>query len=482
MLAVVWLVIAVNLAYRIYTDRVGRADHRAVALGLAGPGCCSSPIVAALAAPLVYVLRRLARHALAPAAGERLGERRVERDAPRRLDALRGSSLRRPAAAPRWPQLAEQARWVHPRTGEQLVFAGAAQPDVYVVVDGALEARRPGDPAGTVRERVGAGGVVGLANAITGAPAALAWHTAGTTLLALPSTAVAAAVGPLPGRPPVGTAPSSRTLLAETPGAGRTVHGGPARRWSPGRSRCTLAPGAPVRRSPSRRTRSCVASGVVVARPTASSCGRGSADRAGRRGSRRPRRRPPVRRPGPVQPAGGQPACRCCSARRRVRWWPVDGRAPAARRRSACTRPPAYPPLAAPPGPPPSNVDDDVDRRFERRLRWLLILLLLFALLPHRRQPVRRRRRGPRCRPTARCSPVQRGDGQPWTAWPYDPAEPATTLRREPDDRSRSPDARPGAADVPRWRRRPCCAPAPRVGRSSWSADAGRAGPAVRRI
>ena len=47
-------------------------------------------------------------------------------------------------------QLAEQSTWVRPRAGSQLVFAGAAQPNVFVVVDGALEARRPGDPTANV--------------------------------------------------------------------------------------------------------------------------------------------------------------------------------------------------------------------------------------------------------------------------------------------------------------------------------------------
>src|SRR5262249_28398731 len=95
--------------------------------------------------------------------------------------------------------LAADARWVRPRTGEALVFAGAAQPSVYVVVDGALEGRRPGDPGGWVRERVGPGGVVGLASALTGTPSTLSWHTAGTALLAIPAATVAATVGPVPG-------------------------------------------------------------------------------------------------------------------------------------------------------------------------------------------------------------------------------------------------------------------------------------------
>src|SRR5207247_856882 len=171
-------------------------------------------VIVALFAPAVYALfgwlgkrwRRLR---------QRLSERRSAADMPRRLAALQRSGLGG-LPVPRLTDLAAQARWVHPRTGSQLVFAGAAQPEVYVVVDGALEARRPGDPSGMVRERVGAGGVVGLANALTGAAAALAWHTAGTTLLAVPSSAVAAAVGPVSGPPPAERAELEH-LLASTP-------------------------------------------------------------------------------------------------------------------------------------------------------------------------------------------------------------------------------------------------------------------------
>src|SRR2546429_7120628 len=120
---------------------------------------------------------------------ERLAERSIEAGTPRRFDALRASALGglRPAAL---SALAADARWVRPRTGEQLVFAGAAQHSVYVVVDGALEGRRTNDPGGWGPERVGPGGVVGLGAALTRAPSVLSWHTAGTTLLAVPASTV----------------------------------------------------------------------------------------------------------------------------------------------------------------------------------------------------------------------------------------------------------------------------------------------------
>jgi putative peptide zinc metalloprotease protein len=369
MLAVVWLVIAANLAYRIYTDRVA-----GLVIGLWRSGALARmllfAVVAGLAAPLVYVavgwlVRRWRRGV------ERLGERRVEVDAPRRLVALRSSALSR-LPGPALTELAAQARWVRPRTGEQLVFAGAAQPQVYVVVDGALEGRRPGDPTGMVRERIGPGGVVGLANALTGAPAALAWHTAGTRLLAIPASAVAAAVGPLTGPPPADWA-DLEALLVEAPALNALSDEdklGLATRARP----VTLPPGAPVLLSgPSDAV--VVASGVV-ALPGGIELRRGSM----------------------IGPAGEELPGAVAVARTSARAWTlpavgglpllvgggpptgqatVDGAVP-----TFGVHPPrGYPPLAAPPGPPPSNVDDETDRRFERRLWWLLILLLLFALL-----------------------------------------------------------------------------------------------------
>jgi putative peptide zinc metalloprotease protein len=368
MLAVVWLVIAANLAYRIYTDRVA-----GLVIGLWRAGWPARvllvAVVAGLAAPLVYVLFSwLVRrgHRLR----ERVSERRVEADTPRRLQALQSSALSGlPAAA--LTQLAGQARWVHPRTGEQLVFAGAAQSDVYVVVNGALEARRPGDPTGSVRQRVGAGGVVGLANALTGAPAALAWHTAGTTLLAVPSSAVAGAVGPLHGPAPAERA-DLEALLSEAPAfvaLSQEDRLGLVSRARP----LALPPGAPlILPGPSDAV---VVSSGVVALPNGIELRRGTL----------------------IGPVGEELPGAVAVARTPTRTWTLPavaglplliGARPSAssfgpgRAPSFGAHPPGgYPPLAAPPGPPPSTGDDDVDRRFERRLWWLLILLLLFALL-----------------------------------------------------------------------------------------------------
>ncbi|WP_432986107.1 cyclic nucleotide-binding protein [Dactylosporangium sp. CA-233914] len=365
MLAVIWIAIAINLVYRVYTDRVA-----GVVTGLWNAGWLArgllAVIIAGLLAPVVYLflgwLRRRGRRLR-----DRLGERKLLRDEPRRFAALSSSALSNlpPEALVR---LAEHSRWVHPRTGEQLVFAGAAQPAVFVVVDGALEARRPGDPTGTVRERVGRGGVVGLANALTGAPAALAWTTAGTTLLSIPASTVAAAIGPLPGPPPVEWAELER-LVGETPalaGLGAEDRLGLLTRARP----MHLGPGQPV----VLRTGN---DALVV-----------------ESGSLQLPEGPELHRGSMIGPYGDGSPGQVATARTPARAWllpavaglplllgrQVDATPAGGRRPIAGAHPPSnYPPLAAPPGPPPP-ADDSVDRRFERKLWWLLVLLLIFAL------------------------------------------------------------------------------------------------------
>src|SRR5690606_32396322 len=90
-------------------------------------------------------------------------------------------------------------------------------------------------------------GVVGLGAALTGAPSALAWHTAGTTLLAIPSATVAAAVGPVAAGAGItfGTVGEAEQLFSEAPGLAHLStedRMGLARVAVP----IALAPGAPV--------------------------------------------------------------------------------------------------------------------------------------------------------------------------------------------------------------------------------------------
>jgi putative peptide zinc metalloprotease protein len=374
LLAVGWLVIALNLGFRVYVDRVA-----GLSTGLWRSGWAARVllivVVAALVSPVVYLVagwsgkrwRRLR---------EAIAEGHHTRDLPRRLDALRASSLRELPLAT-LSTLAERAHWVHPRTGQQLVFAGAAQPDVYAIVDGALEGRAPGDPVGTVRERVGPGGIVGLAPALTGAPSPLAWYTAGTTLLAVPASSVAAALGPAGGAliNPHGSTAEAEQVLAASPGlAALSTEDtlGLATVAVP----ISLAPGASISlRGPDEVL--VLASGVITT-PNGTELGRGTM----------------------IGPAGVEHPPPVATARTPVRLFSVPaisglplllgGSAGAGRDTMAQTvnrapttgvhPPTAYPPLAGPPGPPPT-VDDDTDRRFERTLRWLLLLVLLLALL-----------------------------------------------------------------------------------------------------
>jgi putative peptide zinc metalloprotease protein len=209
-LAVLWLAIAANLAYRIWADRVA---------GLA-PGCGT----AALGGRLLLV-------------GDRSGSAR--RCLPRRRPAGRwwrrsASAAPRRAARPTpragWPRCAPPT-WAAARAGAgrprrpgplaapadrpQLVWPAA--PSSGVRGGGRRHAGPPGrDPGGTIRHHVGPGGCVGLANALTGPlhPAELA-H-AGTTLLAVPDCHRGDRGRPAAGPPPQDRA-EAEALFADTP-------------------------------------------------------------------------------------------------------------------------------------------------------------------------------------------------------------------------------------------------------------------------
>ncbi|HEX9999200.1 MAG TPA: cyclic nucleotide-binding protein, partial [Actinoplanes sp.] len=210
--AVAWLVVAVNLAVLLWSDRIS-----GLATGLWHDGPLSVllflVIVLGVAAPLCYFL--LARLSRGWATfRRRRAENDREADTPRRVAALRASDLGG-LPDPALHGLAARARWVHPPTGRQIVRAGGSQTAVYVVVEGALAARKPGDTPGTIRHQTGPGGVVGLVNALTGRTTELDWHTAGTSLLALPAANVATVIGPLPGPPQDRV--EAESLFADTP-------------------------------------------------------------------------------------------------------------------------------------------------------------------------------------------------------------------------------------------------------------------------
>lgn len=371
-LAVCWLAVAANVAVRLWEDRLS-----GLATGLWHDGPLGVLLLVAvtlgLAAPIVYfVLGRFTRWW----AKSRLrrAENDRETDSPRRLAALYASELGG-LPEPALQGLASRARWVHPPTGRRIVAAGGAQEAVYVVVEGALEARRPGDPPGTIRHHVGPGAVVGLVNAITGRATQLDWHTAGTTLLAIPTATVATVVGPLPGPPPHDRA-EAEALFADTPAlAGLAVDQRLALIASA--HPVDLDPGAPVILP--GPTHAVVVESGVIALPDGVELRRGTL----------------------VGPVGDGSPGMVAQTITPVRLWVMPDASDVPPLVGATHRPGSpmpvvtvrgtlrpgapgggtYPPLTLPPGPPPGDGNPEADRRFERGLTWSVAAVLTAALV-----------------------------------------------------------------------------------------------------
>jgi putative peptide zinc metalloprotease protein len=371
-LCVLWLAVGANLVFRVWNDRISGLATGLSQDGFGGVLLLLVVILGLGAPPIYFLLGRLTRWWRD--SRQRAAERDREADTPRRLAALGASDLGG-LPEPALHGLAARASWVHPRTGRQLVLAGGSQPAVYVVVEGALQARKPGDPGGTIRHQVGPGGVVGLVNALTGRSTQLDWHTAGTTLLALPPATVASVVGPLPGPPPQDRA-EAEALFADTPAlAGLAADQRLALIASA--HPVDLEPGAPVI-LPGPTHAVVVESGVIA-----------MADGV------------ELRRGTLVGPVGDGSPGMVAQTRTPVRLWVVP---------DACDLPPLvgaphrsgspmpvvsasggprrgaypgdpYPPLAVPPGPPDGGGEPEVDRWFERRMGWLAMALLAIALV-----------------------------------------------------------------------------------------------------
>ncbi|MEV6298378.1 cyclic nucleotide-binding protein [Actinoplanes sp. NPDC051861] len=368
LLAILWLIAALGLGYRLWTDRI---SGLAVGLWYGGFGSRLLLLVIVLgiaAPPLYFLLGRLGK------GWRRWRQRAAERnrgaDLPRRLAALHASELGG-LPEPALEGLAARARWMHPSTGRQLVLAGDHQTAVYVVVEGALHGRRPGDPGGTIRHHVGPGGVVGLASALTGRTAQLDWHTAGTTLLALPVSTVTSVIGPMPGPPPQ-ERDEAEALFADTP-ALSGLEEDQRLALIAGAHPVDLDPGDPViLHGP---THAVVVESGVIAMPDGVELRRGTL----------------------VGPVGDGSPGMVAQARTPVRLWIipdasdlpplVGGHGPGAPmpaiRPSApvAVRPgAAHPPLAVPPGPPEITGEYDVDSHFERRMWMFVTVLVVFAL------------------------------------------------------------------------------------------------------
>lgn len=367
-LAMAWLALAAVLTFRVFDDRISGLATGLWHAGLLG-GLLLILIVLGLGAPAVFfVLARLT--GWWRRSRRRRAENDRETDTPRRMAALRASDLGglpEPALA----GLAARARWVHPSTGRQVVQAGGSQPAVYVVVEGALQGRRPGDPAGTIRHHVGPGGVVGLVNAITGRSTQLDWYTAGTTLLYIPSATVATVVGPLPGPPPQDRA-EAESLFSDTPALAGLAVDQRLALISSGHP-VDLEPGAPVILP--GPTHAVVVESGVISMPDGIELRRGTL----------------------VGPVGdGEPGM-VAQTLTPVRLWvlpdasdlpPLVGAThrpgssmPVSALRPGSPAPDGYPPLKVPPGPPDGIEDQSADRRFESRLWWLTVILLVIALV-----------------------------------------------------------------------------------------------------
>jgi len=369
-LAVLWLAVAANLAYRIWADRIS-----GLATGLWHNGVGGKVllvlIVGGLCTPIGYLLvGRLARWWRRYR--ERAAERVREADAPRRLAALRASDLGG-LPEPALSSIAARARWLRPPSGRQLVVAGGVQQAVYVVVDGAMQARSPGDPGGTIRHHVGPGGIVGLANALTGRSTQLNWHTAGTTLLTVPTATVATVLGPLAGPPPNDRA-EAEALFADTPALAAMAHDERLALITAAHP-VDLEPGAPVILS--GPTHAVVVESGVIAMPDGVELRRGTL--VGPVGDGNPgvvaQTRTPVRLwvlpdASHVPPLVGTPNHAVAGPSAAAPVSPAKGVHDAG----------VYPPLAVPPGPPAGTEDPEVDNRFVRQMWWLVLLVLLLAL------------------------------------------------------------------------------------------------------
>jgi putative peptide zinc metalloprotease protein len=375
-LSFLWLLTAMNLFYRVYLDRIAGLVTGLWHVGL-GARVLLIAIVVGLFAPLVYTVlgwlgRRLGR------VPRRLRESRRTKDLPRRLETLRVTAL---AGMPTetLTELARAGRWVRPRSGTPLIVAGAAPRAVYVVADGALEARAPGDATGSVRQRATAGDLIGAAPVLSGVSSSLTWTTVGTRLLALPTSRFVALAGSAVAWAGLGAdgASSDRAELEGLLDAAPALAG-----MRPEDRIAMIATSRPIDLEVGNGHEiepdgpaALVAAGVIA----------GPSGEEARRGD--------------VLVAGGLPVA--AIARTRSRLWSVpidsgfaslfgttDGVVWGARDGQATHTAPLnglhpaaeYPPLQPPVGPPPDD-DGATDRRLGRAGRWLALLLLLLLLL-----------------------------------------------------------------------------------------------------
>ena len=214
-----WLVVFLGALYRLYVDRIAglliglrQQNTWLIALVLFAAVAIVSPLLTQTARWLAGRVLRTAQWMLGV----------TGRGEQRRLAILRTTELAG-LVGEFLPALAKRARWVRPYLGQELT-AAQTDPAVYVVVSGEVDGWSPGDPAGTVRQRVGAGGVIGLHSRLANLPSTLSWRPAhqlarSTVLLQLNDndlrTALAATA--VTRQASVGSEPEVADVLASSP-------------------------------------------------------------------------------------------------------------------------------------------------------------------------------------------------------------------------------------------------------------------------
>ncbi|MBI2168089.1 MAG: cyclic nucleotide-binding protein [Actinobacteria bacterium] len=191
--AALWMIVMAGMLWGMFKQR-----YLSMGKALWGTGLAAQLLMLVFAfvlvSPIAFALGRLVGRIPARLRA-RWRRRDHTADFPFRLAELRETrlgSLPEDALA----ELARDATWLVPRRGTAVVAAGAPVPGVIAVVNGALEARRPGDPSAHIRARAGEGELVGVASVLQGTPSSLAWTAVGTRLLVIPGSVFARVVGP----------------------------------------------------------------------------------------------------------------------------------------------------------------------------------------------------------------------------------------------------------------------------------------------
>ena len=207
-----WIAFSILLMIRAWKDRVS-----GLTAGLWYAGWPSRigliAFVSLLVHPLAYLgVRSIFR--VLEGFRRRMKERARHADEPRRFAVISSSALRTlPAEA--LAMIAREARWARPRSGAAVIPQNSPPPGLLVVVEGSLEARRDGDPGGSIRARAAAGELAGATAVLRGVESQLTWTAVDAVLLVVPSATFLRAVGDR--APRVGPEAGEAEALLELP-------------------------------------------------------------------------------------------------------------------------------------------------------------------------------------------------------------------------------------------------------------------------